>query len=384
MTPSFSLYLEVVRVVATVVVVLGHGKVFHLPVSQFCDRFHPGRDAVIAFFVLSGFVISWCAAERDRDWRRYVLQRATRVYSVAVPALAFSLLVAAIVPLLTGGSRSYQLDKLWVYLPIHLGFLGNVGPLAETPPHNFPWWSLNFEVWYYLLFGVALFGRGRWRWPAVALLLVAMAPAMLALLPVWLAGVALQRCGGLRWRPPVARLVAGGTVLAYLAVKLSGLDAQLDQRLLGRVETAGHARLLGTYLVAALMALHLAAVRCLHFEPPAALARRIRQAAALTFATYLFHQPLFELAQAVWPQRRGGVADYVAVIGATLVLCALAGVLTEQHKHWWRSGLLRLGRRLQGWGGGAAVALSQPAAATAAPPAADLSPATSRRRTSRR
>ncbi|WP_046114945.1 acyltransferase family protein [Aquincola tertiaricarbonis] len=350
MTPSFSLYLEVVRVVATVVVVLGHAKAFHLPVSQFCDRFHPGRDAVIAFFVLSGFVISWCATERDRDWRRYALQRATRVYSVAVPAVAFSLLVAAVIPMLAGGSLPYPLQKLWLYLPIYLGFLGNVGPLTETPPHNFPWWSLNFEVWYYVVLGVALFGRGRWRWPAVALLLVAMAPAMLALLPVWLAGVVLQRWGGPRWRPPVARLVAGGTVLAYLAVKLGGVDAEMDQRLLGRVETAGHERLLGTYLVAGLMALHLAAVRCLHFAPPPAVAGLIRRAASLTFATYLFHLPLFDLAQALWPRREGGLAHYAAVVAGTLLLCGLAGVVTEQHKQRYRSSLVRLARRLRGWG----------------------------------
>lgn len=345
MTPSFSLYLEVVRVVATLVVVLGHGKDFHPAVIQFCDRFHPGRDAVIAFFVLSGFVISWCAAERDGDWRRYLLQRATRVYSVAVPALAFSLLVAAVIPLLTGGSLPYPLHKPWLYLPIYLGFLGNVGPLIETPPHNFPWWSLNFEVWYYVVFGVAFFGRGRWRWPAVAALLVLMAPAMLALLPIWLAGVALQRSRRPVWPAPLARWVAGGTVLAYLAVKAWGVDAQIDQRLLGQVETAGHERLLGTYLVAALMALHLAAVRCLRFEPRPAAARLIRQAAVLTFATYLFHVPLFDLAEALWPRRQGTVAEYAAVVAGTLLLCALAGLVTEQHKHWYRQTLVRAVRR---------------------------------------
>ena len=47
------------------------------------------HTAVIVFFVLSGFVISW-AAERDGTAREYILNRASRIYSVALPALALT------------------------------------------------------------------------------------------------------------------------------------------------------------------------------------------------------------------------------------------------------------------------------------------------------
>lgn len=348
LSASFSLYLEAVRAVSTLVVVLGHGKFFYAPVSAFCDRFHPGRDAVIAFFILSGYVISWCATERDGDWQRYALQRATRVYSVALPAVVFSLLAAVFIAAWNGTPPDYPLEKLWLYVPLYLGFLGNLWSLAETPPHNFPYWSLNFEVGYYVLFGALVFGRGWARWLLCAVVALVLGPAILALAPLWGAGVLLQRCPSpkLSQRGALAGVLI--TATTYVAVKVSGLDAQLDESLLGRLTTVGHDRLLGSYLVGLLFMMHLTAARCLQFKPPR-WARCLRPMASVTFAVYLFHQPLFDIAEALWPRRgQGSLGVYAAVVASTLMLCAGIGWLTERQKRWYRDRLLSLAALLAG------------------------------------
>ena len=46
-----------------------------------------GAEAVAVFFVLSGFVISYVVAEKERDGRSYAVARIARVYPVAVVAI---------------------------------------------------------------------------------------------------------------------------------------------------------------------------------------------------------------------------------------------------------------------------------------------------------
>ena len=54
MTPALSSYLELVRVVATLIVFISHSSAMYAPLAaiSWLDRF--GRDGVVIFFVLSG------------------------------------------------------------------------------------------------------------------------------------------------------------------------------------------------------------------------------------------------------------------------------------------------------------------------------------------
>ena len=92
---GFALYLDLVRVVAALAVLLSHV----LPVFGF-GKFFPayGHDAVVVFFVLSGFVIAYACDRKDVTFLDYALSRLVRLWPVAAPALILGMVLWALLP----------------------------------------------------------------------------------------------------------------------------------------------------------------------------------------------------------------------------------------------------------------------------------------------
>lgn len=153
MTSQKFILLEAMRGLASVYVLLHHivdksWSPFGLPLGQ-CFRF--GQEAVIIFFILSGFVIQYSSQrKKDLTFGAYFKARFFRIYCIFIPALFISYLTACI------GSESLeniQAGKL----------IGNVlmlqdvsalkpGVLIDTYKGNAPLWSLAYEWWFYMLF----------------------------------------------------------------------------------------------------------------------------------------------------------------------------------------------------------------------------------------
>ena len=99
-----SVYLDLVRVIACLIV-FGHHMSLNFgcyePTGNGCKArgwlipFHAGHSAVVIFFVLSGYVITYVASERETTLRDYALSRCARIYSVAVPALLLTIVLDA-------------------------------------------------------------------------------------------------------------------------------------------------------------------------------------------------------------------------------------------------------------------------------------------------
>lgn len=169
-----------------------------------------GHQAVIVFFVLSGYLVGGSVLARwpDFDWRIYAIARLSRLWTVLVPALLLTLVVdLAFVffsPEIVSGQNyaCWQLgakpDGSWSISPLRFGsnllFLQTV----STPVFgsNSPLWSLANEFWYYLLFPAgmivlrkALPWKNRLAAAALVLLLSLWLPGqLLALMSVWLLG----------------------------------------------------------------------------------------------------------------------------------------------------------------------------------------------------
>ena len=169
-----------------------------------------GHQAVIVFFVLSGFLIGGEVLRTTRggrwSWRSYLIKRGVRLWVVLLPALLFGGLLDLAALHLHIAPRLYAgLVNNHITYDVHCNltwkaFFGNALFLQTIFVPRFgsnsALWSLANEFWYYLLFplGVlALRGPGsKPRRLALAALCLAIASFIgthiLLLFPVWLLG----------------------------------------------------------------------------------------------------------------------------------------------------------------------------------------------------
>jgi peptidoglycan/LPS O-acetylase OafA/YrhL len=97
MTRTLSIYLDLVRLLAALLVLLSHASLDRFGGAWLQPAFaRAGTPSVIAFFVLSGFVISWTAETRERTFATYLINRLARLWSVVLPALLLTAVVDAI------------------------------------------------------------------------------------------------------------------------------------------------------------------------------------------------------------------------------------------------------------------------------------------------
>lgn len=270
----------------------------------------PGHDAVIVFFVLSGYMIARAAERSDATLRDYTISRLSRLWSVVVPAAILCLVIVAM-------SGSADQDGLppallalwntdanpdWTDLLYRSG--ANVFFLAQTwhtdlsMPLDNPFWSLNFEVAYYAIFGAAFYLGGIGRLLLVTALCVIAGPKVLYLMPCWLMGVGLYRCG---WRLTqfwAVTIFVASTIIYVALFRLSPkllLGGAADA--LWPLASTQHPVLmsyLADYVTAMLVTLNfLAAAHVVCARPiPQRVSDAISGAAGYTLSIYLYHVPL--------------------------------------------------------------------------------------------
>ena len=347
----FSLYLDLARFLAALAVVSSHfvlKQVAGGAMGELLPSF--GREAVITFFVLSGFVIAYTTERKGACAREYVLARCTRIYSVVIPALVLALACIVLLPVADAYQAAYQLERPILYLPLHLLFLGQSWTLAEVPLLLLPYWSLCYEVWYYVLFGVAFYLRGRLRVCAVALVLAVMGYKLWLLLPVWLSGVALYHLQARCWLPQaLARVGLAASLVALAAYNASGLEVPL--RALGTaiwpfasLKLGSADRYLADYLVCLIV---LANFGCARFANLGALlphARLIRYCSSYTFTLYLTHMIVIMAWMALYPHDRDSLLDVLGLSLAIALATLLVGQVSEQRKEMFRTPFAWLAR----------------------------------------
>ena len=340
----FSLYLDLARFIAAFLVVSAHYLQYQVPGADIAG-FLPdmGREAVIIFFVMSGFVIAYASQRRNASAREYAAARIGRIYSVAIPTLALAFVCALVLAGVGDEGTNYQLHKPQLYRPLHLLFLGQSWTLSEVPPLLVPYWSLCYEVWYYVLFGVAFYLRGWQRVAAVCLTLAIMGFKLWLLLPVWLAGVALFHLQS-RYEMPrhLARIGFGLSLLALIAYNAAGLEYQLRE--LARatwpsasVKFGSADRFLADYLVCLIVMTNFWCARFADLSGLIRYGRAIRSFSSYTFTLYLAHMIVISMWLAVYPHDRDSLLD---VFTLTLLIAATTVVLGQLTEH--RKDLFRL------------------------------------------
>lgn len=364
MSRGFSLYLDGVRALAALVVLMSH-----FAYARFTDgdylivrELNLGSDAVILFFVMSGCVVAFTADTKDRTWKTFAFNRATRLYSVALPAVALTIMFdaigSAINPIAYDGWWHGK-EPLSITSATALLFANEWGPIGIRLGSNGPYWSLSYEVGYYILFGIGVYLNGLRR----ALLLVGVAvvlgPKILVLMPAWICGVVVWRHlaanrGPLDRRQRNIMLAAAlGSVATYavcIAADAPDLFLRLSTELIGS-KAIGALRFsdefLWNALVGALFASHLYAVgRLMRDSGDGTWAGRpVRWLSGASFSIYLVHYPSLQIVDSVLPVTPGLGRD-AALLAATLVICLAFAHLFERRLPAIRKGLRQASRGL--------------------------------------
>ena len=319
-----------------------------------------GHEAVVVFFVISGYLVGGVSLRRWRHdgivgIREYATARIARIYTVFLPAL----LIAALFDFVGANwfdhahlySAPQTLNTVSLMGPIHdtfsaKVFFGNLAMLQTVLVPIFgtngPMWSLAYEWWYYWIFFVgALFLLKKAAFTRAVC--TAAVVAFIFLLPtnfwlmgiLWIVGLALyfvaHRLRAVRISHPVLGFACFVGVLAW-------------SRLSHNVDNLAHPESIFVsfrrdLLVAA--GYSILAFSILTRESDGAFPRLHAALANFSYSSYLVHFPLLVLTAGVLEQtlhidflRQPSAAGVVYLIGMTLFLCVFAfafSVVTERH-----------------------------------------------------
>ena len=338
---DFSLYLDAARFAAAAMVVIAHLLMLNL-IDGSARRFVPdlGREAVIVFFVLSGFVIKYSVDQKHASVRDYVVARCARIYSAALPLVTLAFVLVALVLTFADVdvTTGYQVGKAYIYFPLHLLFAGEFWNLAETPPWLLPYWSLSYEVWYYVLFGIAYYLTGAKRLILLAGVLLMVGFKLWMLLPIWLSGVGLYQWSKSHAVPPgwasIGWLVS---LTALCAFKLA--DADVFLRAYGSaiwpfpgLHLISADRYLADYVVCVLVLLNFACARSMRFAWLRTFRGPVRALAGYTFTLYLVHNLVLMAWKAFYPHNPANPGDLALLLCAIGAATWLAGSVTERRR----------------------------------------------------
>lgn len=144
------LELEALRGFAAIYVVFHHTlSVFFQSNAITSGIFKYGQEAVMIFFLLSGFVIAMSIDKKHYTFKEYFLHRFLRIYSVFLIAIAISgLIYFYLNPLSILDFKQLLLNL--IMMQDHSGM--KPGTFTDPIFNNNPLWSLSYEWWFYIIF----------------------------------------------------------------------------------------------------------------------------------------------------------------------------------------------------------------------------------------
>ncbi len=303
-----------------------------------------GVQAVDGFFVLSGFVIAHVCATKETSAQSYFVSRAARMYSVAIPALIFIAIIDSLGLAVDATTYAGEFQEFSPGLIVRsVLFLGEMWNAHRYPGSDGPYWSLGFEVWYYVAFGIFTFVPGRWRWPATAAVLAIIGPKVAVMFPAWLVGVAAYN---LSRRKVVSRWAGWLIFLASLALLAAYQMSHLSSSQQFLPFSLSAARLMGAaqdYFLAMLFAMNIVGFVAISDGVdilPSRYGTIIRWLAGGTFSIYLVHLPIMHFIAAISPWTRSSPWTLMLLLIATPIACRLFAEISERRKDVWHNLIL--------------------------------------------
>ncbi|MGB6134007.1 MAG: acyltransferase [Acidobacteriaceae bacterium] len=350
---SASALLDLVRGLAAIVVCIGHWRGLYFVDYAMLGAHRllfavpyiltgAGHQAVIIFFVLSGYLIGGSVfrslGKGTWSWRQYLTHRLVRLWLVLVPALLLGALIDA------GGIHLHRAPALYAgQVPNHIvanvkqdlnltTFAGNIlflqGIYVHTFGSNGPLWSLANEFWYYILFPSAVLALRPRSSVLIRVLSAALftgvsfmvGKAIMLAFPIWLLGAALALLPApqlaLRWRIVIAVVY---TPLFFYLAKTHLIGSTLSDYILGSATFV----LLWSFLSA---------------RSPAGnplWVRFARSTAGFSYTLYLVHLPLLVFIASVtvgdsrWQPKSVHILTALLILAVAIGYAWLVAFLTE-------------------------------------------------------
>lgn len=348
-------WFDLIRGVAALLVFLGHLRSFTftdyqananlgLIASGFYFITGFGHQAVVIFFVLSGFFIIRSIHESvlQQRWNpgMYLFNRLSRLWVVLIPALLATLCWDSLgitlfpnaegytgsIPTLMGADPHGKLG--WDSFLGNSFFLQTI--LVSTYGSNGALWSLANEFWYYLVFPLFYFTiDSMYHWGlrlllicTIVLLYFFLGTGIMSGFLIWLMGGLVYLAFKRQWKIPNHFLFRTVSLLAFLGVLLcirTNVNPQVFNDYSLSVVTAG-----------LLMGLSAASL------PGQPLQKLAVSLSEISYSVYLFHMPLAAfLAAALVPIRQAYSVThmllYLGLMAAILVYCFVTYYLFERN-----------------------------------------------------
>ena len=353
---TFSLYLDLFRIVAALIVVGAHATMPAISGNRYVFPF--GEDAVQAFFVLSGFVIASVVDRREASFRAFAVARLSRLWSVLIPALLIG-------PLLVHLAFHFWHEGFLVQYQANIFssevlrsiatalFSNEIWFISLTPEFNIPLWSIGFEAWYYAIFAIYTFGSKRFRWIGIGFAAAIAGPQILLLMPAWILGAFLYHYRNRisLTKPGALAAFVGGPALVLVghAMHVAPFLQGLYLPLLGRNFVFGgifFARdFIWQNIVGVALAIHLAGGIVLlkgERQVRTRWASVIRWAAGLSYSVYLLHFPAELVIVSKLHRWPDGPLKVAAVMVGAVAISALLGMFLEPLKTPLRKWMMRV------------------------------------------
>ena len=342
-----SLYLDLIRFSAAMMVFLEHLREHTRNSFRAFWNLHPfwklylnpiSLTAVIVFFVLSGYVIAHVLSTRENTPFSFAASRFARLYSVVAPALVL-VAVTNYLEFLKfphafdsfGGTGAVIMDYVGYAL-----FTSNFWIWSDLNLANAPFWTLSLEAAYYVGIALLVFASGRTRAISLVVLALLAGPTMILLAPTWLVGYGTYHLSKRRKLPAVPAIVVwAGSALLLMLCPLIQFHFR-EHIWWVRMPDNAIGAILASYAAAICFAVNMFA-----FNSFAEIAERlflsftaqIRWLGSITFALYLFHQPLLSVFMVYTVGVPASASKMILLVIFTFLIVSTLGRACEQSKN---------------------------------------------------
>mgnify|MGYP000249854153 CR=1 FL=1 len=348
MNRQFSIYLDLIRFTAALMVFVSHVPGFSGGWLWQLAGF--GHEAVVVFFVLSGFVISYVVYDKKESAAKYTASRLSRIYSVVIPALLLTIVLYYLGQEINESAFDSLNEKMKepVWTLISALIFTNQSWIATPVFSNLPYWSLGYEVLYYIFFGVMIYTKKSKRVMFLIFVCLLMGPSILLYLPIWFAGVLCfkkLKVYYLSFRLSVILYIL--SVLGIVIFSIGTIQSEINN-FMHIILGEGFYRFLlepaekfsSDFVLCIFVTLHIFSSYHLttnsnFFNIGMRLESIIKKLSSHTFSLYLFHMPMLYFIAAIFPYSSNAVVNIFCswCIAPFAIICLSTYTENKKYKY---------------------------------------------------